>query len=215
MGRDVLARVMYGARISLSIALIATLVNFFIGVLYGGISGYIGGRIGNTMMRIVDIITAIPLMLYVILLTVIIGTGFKSIVIALGSVYWVNMARIVRGQVLSLKEQEFVLAAKTLGAKTSRIMLRHLIPNVMGPIIVSMTMMIPSAIFTEAFLSFIGLGVNPPMASWGTLANDALSGIRTYPYQLFFPSLAISLTMLAFNFFSDGLQNALDPKMRK
>lgn len=215
LGRDVLARVIYGARISLLIALIATVVNFFIGVLYGGISGYFGGQVDNIMMRIVDIINVIPLLLYVILLSVIIGSGLKSIIIALGSVYWVGMARIVRGQVLSLKEQEYVLSARTLGASSMRIMIRHLIPNAMGPIIVSMTMMIPSAIFTEAFLSFIGLGVNAPLASWGTLANDALGGLRSYPYQLFYPSLAISLTMLAFNFLGDGLRDALDPRLRK
>lgn len=215
LGRDMLSRVIYGARISLLIALIATVVNFFIGVLYGGISGYFGGQVDNIMMRIVDIINVIPLLLYVILLSVIIGSGLKSIIIAIGSVYWVGMARIVRGQVLALKEQEYVLSARTLGASNMRIMIRHLIPNAMGPIIVSLTMMIPSAIFTEAFLSFIGLGVNAPLASWGTLANDALGGLRSYPYQLFYPSLAISLTMLAFNFLGDGLRDALDPRLRK
>ncbi|MDH8677319.1 ABC transporter permease [Fusibacter bizertensis] len=215
LGRDMLARVIYGARISLLIALVATLVNFFIGVLYGGISGYFGGQVDNVMMRIVDIINVIPLLLYVILLSVIIGSGLKSIIIALGSVYWVGMARIVRGQVLSLKEQEYVLSARTIGASSMRIMIRHLIPNAMGPIIVSMAMLIPSAIFTEAFLSFIGLGVSAPLASWGTLANDALGGLRSYPYQLFVPSIAISLTMLAFNFLGDGLRDALDPRLRK
>lgn len=215
LGRDVLARVLFGARISLFIALISTVVNFFIGVTYGGLSGYLGGRVDNFMMRVVDIISVIPLLLYVILLSVLIGSGLKSIIIALGSVYWVGMARIVRGQVLSLKEQEYVLAARTLGASTMRIMFRHLIPNAMGPIIVSMTMLIPSAIFTEAFLSFIGLGVSAPMASWGTLASDALGGLRSYPYQLFYPSLAICITMLAFNFLGDGLRDALDPRLRK
>lgn len=215
LGRDIFVRVLNGARISLLIAFVATLVNFCIGVLYGGISGYIGGRTDEIMMRIVDIISVIPLVLYVVLLTVVIGTGLDSIIIAIGSVYWVRMARIVRGQVLSLKEQEYVLAAKTLGASTWRIMLRHLIPNAMGPIIVALTMMIPSAIFTEAFLSFIGLGVSPPVASWGTLANDALTGLRSFGYQLFFPSLAICITMLAFNFLGDGLRDALDPRLRK
>lgn len=215
LGRDLYVRVLFGARISLLIAFVATLVNFFIGVLYGGIAGYAGGKVDNYMMRIVDIISTVPLMLYVILLTVVIGSGLKSIIITLGSVYWVRMARIVRGQTLSLKEQEYVLAARTLGASNWRIMIRHLIPNAMGPIIVAMTMMIPNAIFTEAFLSFIGLGVSPPMASWGTLANDALGGIRTYGYALFFPSLAICVTMLAFNFLGDGLRDALDPRLRK
>ena len=215
LGRDIYVRVLYGARISLLIAFVATLVNFFIGVLYGGIAGFAGGRVDNIMMRIVDIISTVPLMLYVILLTVLIGSGLKSIIITLGSVYWVRMARIVRGQTLSLKEQEYVLAAKTLGANNWRIMVRHLIPNAMGPIIVAMTMMIPNAIFTEAFLSFIGLGVSPPQASWGTLANDALGGIRTYGYALFFPSMAISITMMAFNLLGDGLRDALDPRLRK
>jgi oligopeptide transport system permease protein len=215
LGRDIFVRVLNGARISLLIAFVATLVNFCIGVLYGGLSGYIGGRVDDIMMRIVDIISVIPLVLYVVLLTVVIGTGLDSIIIAIGSVYWVRMARIVRGQVLSLKEQEYVLAAKTLGASTWRIMLRHLIPNAMGPIIVALTMMIPSAIFTEAFLSFIGLGVSPPVASWGTLANDALTGLRSFGYQLFFPSMAICITMLAFNFLGDGLRDALDPRLRK
>lgn len=215
LGRDLLIRVVYGARISLLIGFIAAIVNFTIGVLYGGTSGYLGGRADNIMMRIVDIISTIPLVLYVILIMVVIGSGLKSIIITLGTIYWVNMARIVRGQILSLKEQEFVLAAKTLGADTWRILVRHLIPNAMGPIIVTMTMMIPTAIFTESFLSFIGLGVSAPMASWGTLCNDALGGLRSYPYLLFFPSLAICVTMLAFNFLGDGLRDALDPRLRK
>jgi oligopeptide transport system permease protein len=215
LGRDMLARLIYGARISLLIAFIATAVQFFIGVLYGGISGYIGGTVDNVMMRVVDIIATVPLLLYVILLMVVIGSGLKTICIALGSVYWVNMARIVRGQILSIKEQEYVLAARTIGASTWRIMVRHLIPNALGPIIVSLAMMIPNAIFTEAFLSFIGLGVNAPMASWGTLANDAVPGLRSYAYQLILPSVLISLTVLAFNFLGDGLRDALDPRLRK
>jgi len=215
LGRDMFSRLVGGARISLLIAFIATAVQFFIGVLYGGISGYIGGKADNVMMRIVDIISTVPLLLYVILLMVVIGPGLKTICIALGSVYWVRMARIVRGQILSIKEQEYVLAARTLGASTWRIMVRHLIPNALGPIIVSLAMMIPNAIFTEAFLSFIGLGVNAPMASWGTLANDAVPGLRSYAYQLMLPSIFISLTVLAFNFLGDGLRDALDPRLRK
>ncbi|QEK12969.1 ABC transporter permease [Crassaminicella thermophila] len=214
-GRDLYVRVLYGARISLIVAVVATLVNFFIGIIYGGISGYIGGKVDNIMMRIVDIISTIPLVLYAIILMVVIGSGLKSIIITLGTIYWVRMARIVRGQILSLKEQEYVLAAKTLGAGTWRILFRHLIPNAMGPIIVTMTMQIPSAIFTESFLSFIGLGVSAPMASWGSLASDALGGLRSYPYQLFFPAAAICITMLAFNFLGDGLRDALDPRLRK
>lgn len=217
LGRDVLTRVMYGARISLLIAVIATMVNLFIGVIYGSISGYEGGRVDNIMMRIVDIINSIPLMLYVILLMVVFrkSDGLTNIIIALSSVFWVGMARLVRGQMLSLKEQEFVLAARVIGVPKHKIILRHLIPNAMGPIIVAMTMMIPTAVFTEAFLSFIGLGVSAPQASWGTLANNALSGLITYPYQLFFPALAIAITMLAFNFLGDGLRDALDPRLRK
>jgi oligopeptide transport system permease protein len=216
IGRDLLTRVMYGARISLLVAFIATVVNLFIGVIYGSISGFEGGRIDDIMMRFVDIINSVPLVLYVILLMVWFrGGGLWNIIIALSSVYWVSMARLVRGQILSLKEQEFILAAKVLGVSRSRIIIKHLIPNAIGPIIVSMAMMIPSAVFTESFLSFIGLGVSAPMASWGTLANNALSGMTTYPYQLFFPAMAIALTMLAFNFIGDGLRDALDPRLRK
>ena len=216
LGRDLLVRVMYGAQISLLVAFIATIANLFIGVIYGSISGYEGGRVDNIMMRIVDIINSIPLVLYVILLMVWFRNGgLMNIIIALSSVYWVSMARLVRGQMLSLKEQEFVLAARVMGVSKYKIIFRHLIPNAMGPIIVSIAMMIPSAVFTESFLSFIGLGVSAPMASWGTLANNALSGLTTYPYQLFFPALSIAFTMLAFNFIGDGLRDALDPRLRK
>ena len=215
LGRDLFARVMYGARISLLVALVATLVQFFIGVFYGGIAGYFGGKVDNIMMRLVDIISPVPLTLYVVLLMVILAPGIGTIMIALGSVYWVDMARLVRGQVLTIKNQEYIMAAKTVGARTGKILVRHLIPNAMGAIIVTLTMNIPSAIFTESFLSFIGLGVSAPAASWGTLANDALSGLRTYPYQLFFPAFFICLTVLAFNFLGDGLRDALDPKLRK
>ena len=217
LGRDLFIRVMYGARISLLVAFVATLVNFLIGVTYGAIAGYEGGQTDNIMMRIVDIINSVPLTLYIILLMVMIDSqgGLGTIIITLGTVYWVGMARLVRGQILALKEQEFILAARSLGVPTINIIFKHLIPNAMGPIIVSMTMMIPAAIFTESFLSFIGLGVSAPQASWGTLANNALSGILTYPYQLFFPAMAIALTMLAFNFLGDGLRDALDPRLRK
>jgi len=216
LGRDLLTRVMYGARISLLVAFIATLVSFFIGVLYGSIAGYEGGRIDNVMMRVVDIINSVPLILIVILLMVLLDKGgLWTIIIALGGVYWVGMARLVRGQVISLRNQEFILAAVTLGVSKRKIISRHLIPNAMGPILVSMTMMIPSAVFTESFLSFIGLGVSAPMASWGTLASDSLPALTTYPYQLFFPAGAIAITMLAFNFLGDGLRDALDPRLRK
>lgn len=215
LGRDIFVRVMYGARISLSVGFAAAVINLTIGVVYGGIAGYYGGNVDNIMMRIVDILYSIPMMLYVILLMVVLGKSLINVFITLGIIYWVGMARIVRGQVLSLKEQEFILAAKASGASKSRIIFRHLIPNCMGAIIVTLTLSIPDAIFTEAFLSFIGLGVAAPMSSWGTLCNDALATYKTYPYQLFIPALAISITMIAFNLFGDGLRDALDPKMRK
>jgi oligopeptide transport system permease protein len=215
LGRDIFVRVMYGARISLSVGVVAAIINLTIGVLYGGISGYYGGNVDNIMMRIVDVLYSIPMMLYVILLMVVLGKSLLNVFITLGIIYWVGMARIVRGQVLSLKEQEFVLAAKAAGASKLRIILRHLIPNSMGAIIVTLTLSIPQAIFTEAFLSFIGLGVAAPMSSWGTLCNDALTTYKTFPYQLFIPALAISITMIGFNLFGDGLRDALDPKMRK
>ena len=216
VGRSLLVRVMYGARISLTVAFVASLVNLLVGVFYGSIAAYEGGRTDIIMMRFVDILNSIPLIIYVFLIMVLVGNrGLWTMIVALGSVYWVQMARLVRGQVLSLKEQEFVLAARALGVNRSHIISRHLIPNAIGPIIISMTMMIPSAVFTEAFISFIGLGVSAPMASWGTLANDALSGLMSYPYQLFFPSLAIAVTMLSFNFLGDGLRDALDPRLRK
>ena len=215
LGRDVLVRQLYGARISLTVAFVATLVNFFIGIFYGGIAGYIGGWTDAIMMRIVEIIATIPLTLYVVLLMVVFDSGLYSIIIAIGSVFWVDMARIVRGQILSLKSQDYVAAARTMGAGTGRILTRHLLPNSIGPIIVTLTMLIPSAIFIESFMSFIGLGVTPPLASWGTLTSEAVETMRAYPHQLFFPAAAISLTMFALNFLGDGLRDALDPRFRR
>lgn len=214
-GRDLFIRIIYGARISLTVGYVASILNIVIGVLYGGVSGYFGGTVDMIMMRIIDVLYSIPMMIYVILLMVIMGAGLKSIIIALAICFWLTMARIVRGQIMSLKEQEFILAAKTLGASPMRILLRHLIPNCMGPIIVTLTLSVPGAIFTESFLSFIGLGVSAPQASWGTLASEALEGFQLYPTQLFFPAIAICLTILAFNLLGDGLRDALDPKMRK
>lgn len=215
LGRDLFVRVMMGGRISLLVAIIATTTSCVIGVLYGGFSGYIGGWTDNVMMRVIDIISTIPLMLYAILLMVLLGTGLHNILIAIGLVYWVSMARIVRGQIINLKEQEFVLAALVQGAGTWRILTRHLIPNAMGPILVTATMMIPGAVFTESFLSFIGLGISAPLASWGSLCSDALGALRSYPYQLFAPAALICTAMLGFNFVGDGLRDALDPKLRR
>ncbi len=215
LGRDLFTRVLYGARVSLAIGLAASMINLTIGVVYGGLAGVLGGRTDRIMMNIVDILYGIPLLLYVILLMVVLKPGLTNIFIALGIAYWLGMARIVRGQILSLKEQEYILAARTLGAGTWRILLRHLIPNSLGPIIITMTLAIPEAIFAEAFLSFIGLGVAAPMASWGVLASEGVTSLRSYPFQLFFPAMAISLTMLAFNFLGDGLRDALDPRVRR
>ncbi len=215
LGRDIFIRVLYGARISLAIGIVASLLNFFIGVVYGGIAGFCGGKIDRVMMNIVDILYSVPTLLYVILLMVVLKPGLINIFIALGIGYWLQMARIVRGQILAMKQQEFILAARCIGASRMRILLRHLIPNTMGAIVVTMTLAIPDAIFTEAFLSFIGLGVSAPMASWGVLASEGVNNIRAYPFQLFFPAAAISITMLAFNFLGDGLRDVLDPKMRR
>lgn len=213
LGRDLFVRVLYGARISLAVGLAASLINLTVGVLYGGLAGLAGGRVDNVMMRIVDMFYSIPLVLYVILLMMVAGPGLKSIFIALGLVYWLEMARVVRAQILTFKEQEFVMAARALGAGRARILFRHLLPHCMGPIIITVTMNIPLAIFTEAFLSFLGLGVAVPMASWGVLASDALPAVRSHPHMLFFPAMAISITMLAFNFLGDGLRDALDPRL--
>lgn len=215
LGRDILTRLMYGTRVSLLVAFIAVLVNMVIGILYGGISGYAGGNADAVMMRIVDIISTIPLTLYVILIMVLMGPGLKSIIVALGTVYWVDMARVVRGQVLTLKEQEFVLAARTIGSSTRTILFQHLIPNAMGSILVTVTMLIPSAIFMEAFLGYLGIGLQPPLASLGTMCNDATETLRSCPHQLFIPALVICLIMFAFNFVGDGLRDALDPKLKK
>ncbi|MGE5529319.1 MAG: ABC transporter permease [Patescibacteria group bacterium] len=215
LGRDLFVRVLYGARISLAVGIFASLIILVIGVLYGGLSGYLGGKVDNVMMRVVDILYGVPLVLIVILLMVIFQPGLKNVMIAIGATYWIQMARIVRGQILSLKEQDYVMAATALGASRRRILLRHLIPNSIGPIIVTATLSIPEAIFTEAFLSFIGLGVAAPMASWGVLASEGVRSLRSYPWQLLFPGAAICMAMLAFNFFGDGLRDALDPWMRR
>lgn len=219
LGRDLFVRTMYGARYSLIIAISAAAINLVIGVLYGGIAGFFGGKVDNIMMRIVDVLYSIPTQIYVIILMATFkkegSTGLTTIIIAMAISYWVGMARIVRGDILQLKQQEFVLAAKTLGASKTRILFRHLIPNCMGSILVTLTLFVPQAIFTEAFLSFIGLGINAPLASLGTLANDASGLLSTAAYQLLFPAGAICLIILAFNLFGDGLTEALDPKNKR
>ena len=212
LGRDIYTRVMYGARISLTIGIVAALLNLVIGVIYGGIAGYFGGKTDRIMMAIVDVLYGILLLLYVILLMVVICQCLTSIFIALGIAYWLNMARIVRSQIVKVREEEYIIAAETMGIPKWRILWRHILPNCVGPIIITLTLAIPDAIFTEAFLSFIGLGVNAPMASWGVLASDGISSMRSYPFQLIFPALAISVTMLGFVFLGDGLRNVFDPK---
>jgi len=215
LGRDLWARVWVGARVSLFIGLMAALLDTGLGILVGGISGYYGGKVDMLIMRFIDIMIAIPSMIFIILIMVMVGSGVIPIILSFAITGWLGMARLVRGQILQLKEQEFVLAARTLGASSSRLILRHLIPNTLGVIIVSLTMRIPGAIFTEAFLSFIGLGVKPPMSSWGQLASTGASAMQVYPYQLFIPAVFISLTMLSLNLFGDGLRDALDPRLRK
>ncbi|WP_411168008.1 ABC transporter permease [Clostridium sp. MB05] len=219
LGRDLFVRVMYGARYSLIIAVSAAAINLVIGVVYGGVAGFFGGRVDNIMMRIVDVLYAIPNQIYVIILMATFkkegSSGLTTIILAMAISYWVGMARIVRGDILQLKQQEFVLAAKALGASKARILFRHLIPNTMGSILVTLTLFVPQAIFTEAFLSFIGLGINAPLASLGTLANDASGLLSTAAYQLLFPAGMICLIILAFNLFGDGLTEALDPKNKR
>lgn len=215
LGRDILARLMYGTRVSLMVAFVSVLVNLVIGILYGGVAGYLGGAVDAVMMRIVDVISTIPLTLYVILIMMIFGQGLQSIIIALGCVYWVDMARVVRGQVLGLKQQEFVMAARTIGSSPRTILMQHLIPNAMGSILVTATMLIPSAIFMEAFLGYLGIGLRPPLASLGTMCNDANANLRTSPHELLIPALVICLIMFAFNFVGDGMRDALDPKLKK
>ena len=204
-GRDVLVRIMYGGRISLAVGFSAASISLLVGVTYGAIAGYFGGKIDMVMMRIVDALYSIPDMLYLIMITVVLGSNFQSIIIGICISSWMGMARQVRAQVMTLKEQEFSLAAFVLGASKSRILLKHLIINSMGPIIVSFSMLVPSSIFYEATLGFLGIGLSAPQASWGTLANDARAMISSQPLQVVWPVLAICLTMLALNFIGDGL----------
>ncbi|MDO4356495.1 MAG: ABC transporter permease [Clostridia bacterium] len=213
-GRDILVRVMYGARISLSVGFAAAALNLVIGVIYGGICGYIGGKLDLILMRLVDILYSVPTLLYVILIMLVFGSNIFSVLLAICISSWVGMARQVRAQVMSLKEQEFSLAAYVIGASKARILFKHLVINCMGPIIVNTTLMVPSAIFTEAFLAFVGIGISIPMASWGTMANEARAQMMLYPMQIVWPVAAICLTMLSLHFIGDGMSDALDPRKR-
>jgi len=215
LGRDMFARTWMGAGISLQVGIYAALVDLVIGVIIGGIMGYFGGKVDEVLNRFCEILYSIPNMLIVILLIVVLEPSMFTIILALSITGWINMAWIVRGQIMQLKNQEYVLAARSLGANPARIMFKHLVPNAMGAIIVTITMTVPSAIFAEAFLSFLGLGVQSPAASLGTLINDALKSMTIYPWRMLFPAVLISLTMLCFNIFGDGLRDALDPKMKK
>jgi len=215
LGRDLWTRIWQGTRISLYIAFLAAALDLVIGVAYGSISAYYGGRIDNIMQRIIEVLMGVPNLIVVILLILVLKPGILSITLAMVITGWVNMARIVRGQVLKLKGQEFILASRTLGAKDKRLIWGHLIPNSLGPIIITTMFTIPTAIFTEAFLSFIGLGLQPPIASLGTIVNDGFKMLKIYPHMLLFSSIIISLTMISFNLLGDGLRDSFDPKMKK
>jgi oligopeptide transport system permease protein len=212
LGRDLLTRILYGARISFAVGLLATLVSLTIGVLYGSVAGYTGGRADHLMMRVVDILYGLPFMFFVILLVVLFGRNLLNLFIALGAVQWLTMARIVRGQVRSLRGREFVLAAHAMGASPRRILGRHLLPNALGPIVVYATLTVPAVMLEEAFLSFLGLGVQPPMASWGSLASEGAAAMEVYPWLMIFPGCALAVTLLSLNFLGDGLRDALDPQ---
>lgn len=215
LGRDVFARLWYGARISLIVAVAAVLIDCVIGVIYGSISGYKGGRIDNVMMRVLEIIGGIPYMIVILLLMAVLPQGVGTLIIAYSLVGWTSMARIVRGQVISLKKQEFVMAAKIMGAGTGRIIFRHLVPNMLGIIIVNITLDIPSVIFTEAFLSMLGMGVPAPYPSLGVMANEGITVFQMYPVRLAVPAILICVIMLAFNLLGDRLQDMLDPRLRR
>ena len=215
LGRDLLTRLLYGGRISLAVGFIATTVALTIGVLYGTVAGYFGGRIDATMMRLVDILYALPFMIFIILLMVIFGRNILLLFLAIGAVEWLTMARIVRGQVQSLRQQEFIEAAISMGLSQWTIIRRHLIPNTLGPVIVYTTLTIPSVMLFEAFLSFLGLGIQPPQSSWGLLISYGVETMEEYPWLLIFPGLALSTTLFALNFLGDGLRDALDPRASK
>lgn len=215
LGRDMFARAWEGTRISMFIAIVAAALDILIGVVYGGISGFYGGKVDNVMQRIIEILVGIPNLIVIILMMMIFKAGILSIILAMVITGWVTMARIVRGQILKLKNQEFVMAARTLGASNSRLIWKHLIPNTLGAIIINLTFTIPTAIFFEAFLSFIGIGLQPPNTSLGVMVNEGFRQLRFFPYQILIPGALIALLMLGFNLLGDGLRDAFDPKMRK
>lgn len=215
LGRDLFTRTLYGARVSLAIGVLAVFVSIVIGITYGAISGFVGGRTDYIMQRILEIAYAMPFMLFVIILMVMAGRNIYVMFIALGAVQWLSMARIVRGQVIALKRMEYVDAARAIGVSNAKIIFRHLVPNVMGPVIVYTTLTIPAVILEEAFLSFLGLGVQEPMSSWGTLINDGVAAMDVYPWMVIFPCVTLIMTLLALNFLGDGLRDALDPKVSK
>ncbi len=214
-GRDMLTRIMWGGRVSLMVGFIATAVALAIGVIYGAVAGYVGGRVDTVMMRLVDILYALPFMIFIILLMVVFGRNLLLLFLAIGAVEWLTMARIVRGQVMALRKQEFVEAAHSLGLSQWIIIRRHIIPNTLGPVIVYTTLTIPSVMLLEAFLSFLGLGIQPPQSSWGLLINYGVETMEEYPWLLIFPGIALSLTLFALNFLGDGLRDALDPRTAK
>jgi oligopeptide transport system permease protein len=214
-GRDLLTRILYGGRISLLVGFIATFVALAIGVGYGAIAGYVGGRVDAIMMRLVDIIYALPYMIFIILLMVVFGRNLLLLFLAIGAVEWLVMARIVRGQIQSLRQQEYVEAALSLGLSPAALIIRHLIPNALGPVIVYTTLTIPNVMLLEAFLSFLGLGIQPPQSSWGVLISYGVETMEEFPWLLIFPGLALTVTLFALNFLGDGLRDALDPKASK
>jgi oligopeptide transport system permease protein len=212
LGRDLLSRILYGARISLLVGFVATGVALVIGVTWGIIAGYFGGRIDSVMMRIVDILYGLPFIIFIILLMVIFGRNLWLLFGAIGAVEWLTMARIVRGQVMGLKNQEFIMAAKAMGVSNFSMFRKHLLPNILGPIAVYATLTIPQVMLLEGFLSFLGLGIQPPMSSWGTLIKDGVESMEEYSWLLIYPGITFTITLFALNFFGDGLRDALDPK---
>jgi oligopeptide transport system permease protein len=214
IGRDLFVRVLYGARVSLAVGLVATFVSLVIGVAYGATAGFIGGVVDNLMMRAVDILYSLPFIFFVIILMVVFQQSFILLFVAIGAVEWLTMARIVRGQTLSIKQKEFIEAARAAGVSQSGIIGRHIVPNVVGPVIIYVTLTIPSVILSESFLSFLGLGIREPLTSWGVLISDGANQLETAPWMLIFPALFMAVTLFCFNFIGDGLRDALDPKDR-